>query len=150
LIPSRPGPLRERGITLIELLIVALVAGVLLSLGGIGVRGFLQRTAERSARSSVEQALWGGATLASARGERVVLWRAGPNLELRSDDGRLLRRFDVAAADLDLPDGASLIFTPPGVIDVDSLAAWPAPLVARSRDGNYHLDLSLIGEVRWR
>jgi type II secretory pathway pseudopilin PulG len=148
---ATPHPVvRARGVTLFELLVVALVVGVLLTLGAVGVRGFLARTEARSARGAVEQAIWGGATLASARGERIVLWRAGAALELRSVDGRTLRRFDVGSAALSLPDGASLIFTPPGVIDADSLAAWPATVTARVGDRVQVLDLSLIGEVRWR
>lgn len=143
-------PLRERGVTLIELLLVVLVIGTLLGAGVASMRAFMARAEARSAQGAVEQAIWGGATLASARGERVVLWRAGSALDLRAVDGRTLRRFDVGSAALSLPDGPSLVFTPPGVIDADSLAAWPATVTARVGDRVQVLDLSLIGEVRWR
>ncbi len=140
------------GFSLLELLIVLAILGIAFSLAAIGGRGILQRSAERSAVGTVQQAVWQGATIAAARGFRTELVRDGTVLNVRRlADGEVLRSFELdPGATLNLDDGQVLVFTPPGSVLESSLDALPDPVTVVAAGDSYELEISLIGEVRVR
>jgi len=143
---------RRAGVTLIELLVVLAVLSVAAFLASLEGRAALRRTSERSVVTTVQQAVWQGATLAASRGVRTELVRDGAELRVRTlADGTLLRTFTLdPGATLNLADGQALVFTPPGAVLPASLAALPDPLEVVAAGTTYRLDISLIGEVRVR
>ncbi len=133
------------GITLIELIIVVALLGIVLGFGYMIGREFVRRSDERSAVNTFQQAVWQGATIASARGFRTQLVRTGNELQVQRLDGTVLRSFEFATGvTLNVPGNPILVFTPPGRID-----ALPASAIQITADGTtYTLEISLIGEVR--
>lgn len=148
-----PSPTRGRaGLTLLELIVVLAVLAVTFSLVALAGRGFVQRASERSTVNTFQQAVWQGATAAAARGFETELVRDGEVLEVRRRaTGTVLRAFELDAnAQLNVPDGIVLVFTPPGAVDAASLAALPDPIEIVAAGTTYRMEISLIGEVRVR
>lgn len=141
---------RSSGITVLELLVVIAIIGIAASLSAVAWRGLVQREEARSALMSLRQAMWQGATAASARGENLTLRWQDDELLLVDAGGEALRRWDFAAeTPTTLIPGDVLDFTPPG--RVASLAGLPDPLTVSIDDRTATLEVSLIGEteVTW-
>ena len=140
---------RAAGFTLIELLMVLAIVGVLGGIGFVSGRAIIRGQQSRSGLSSLQQSVWQGATAAASRGIRTELVRAGPVLRIRNaDSGAVLRTFELpASVSTNLPEGTSLVFTPPGKVDAGTLAALPDPLTVTADGTVYAVTISLIGEV---
>lgn len=141
---------RSHGMTMLELLVVIAIIGVAASMTAVAWRGLVQREEARSALTSLRQAMWQGATAASARGEELTLRWQGDELVLVGTGGDAVRRWDFAAdTPTTLAPGEILAFTPPG--RVASLDGLPDPLTVVVDDRTATLEVSLIGEteVSW-
>lgn len=133
--------------TLLEILVVLALLGIVAALGVMGWRTLLQREQARSALASVQQALWQGATAASARGADLVLRWDGDELLLVDASDRELRRWDFPAdTSTTLQQGDIVAFTPPGMIE--DLEALPDPFSVSVDDRTAVLAVSLIGETK--
>lgn len=141
---------RNKGITVVELLIVLAIVGVLAGLVALNGRRVLMGQESRAAVTSVQQTVWQGATAAAARGVVTRLTRAGDRFTLTDTaTGATLRTFDLPSqVTSNWPQGQALDFTPPGRIDVATLDALPEPLTITANDNSYALLISLIGEVK--
>lgn len=144
------GPTHNRGLSIIELLIVLALVGILSSIGVFNGLRALQGQQEQAAVRSIQQSIWQGATAASARGVETELVRNGRQLLVREVvSGRMLRREELpVGVSTNLPTGQVLRFTPPGQIARATLEALPNPLVVEITNRRYQLRVSLIGEVR--
>lgn len=140
---------RAAGFTLIELLMVLAIAGLLGGIGFVSGRAIVRGQQSRSGLNSLQQSVWQGATAAASRGIRTELVRAGPELRIRNaDNGAVLRTFELPdGVSTNLPQGTSLVFTPPGKVDAGTLAALPEPLTVTANGTVYTVTVSLIGEV---
>ncbi len=149
---ARPSSFRRSaaGFTLIELLIVMAILGAISGVAFVSGRQILRGQQEQAAINTVQQSIWQGATAAASRGIRAELFRNGTTIQVRnSADLSVIRAFDLPAnVTFNLPEGVSLLFTPPGKIDIASLDALPKPLTLVANDRTYELQISLIGEVK--
>lgn len=136
----------QRGLTLVEVLIVLVIFGVLLSLVIFMGRGALDNQEEQAAIRSIQQSIWQGSSAASARGRNTELTLTGRLIEVReAGTGRVIRSEE-------LPRGIStnlptLVFTPPGKISSDSFALVSNGIRVTSSAGTTLLSVSIIGEV---
>lgn len=137
------------GFTFLELLVVMAIIGVLAGLGFVSGRQILRGQQNRSAINTIQQAVWQGATAAASRGITAELYRDGRTLAIRDKaDSRVIRDFELPAdVQFSLPAGASLVFTPPGKVDLASLENLPA-LTLNTNGQAYTMKVSLIGEVK--
>lgn len=142
-------PFASSGITLIELLVVLSILGVVLALGVINIRQALIGSEARAAIQTVRQAIWQGATAASARGRTITLTRSGNSLRLM--DGNVVVRSDdlPSGVTVSFPQGLLLEFSPPGKVTADSLEEFMNGDPWIRGDGRTtRIQVSLIGEVR--
>lgn len=139
---------RTEGITLLELLLVLALLGIVVSLGFFNGRRALAVQQETAAINSIRQSVWQGATAAAASGRKTELVRDGRRLVVHEPErNRVIRTEELpSGVATNLPSGTVLVFTPPG--RVASLDAIPDPLWVQAGDRRYHLELSVIGEVR--
>lgn len=137
------------GFSVVELLIVLAIVGTLAGVGFVFGRQILQGQENRSAINTVQQSVWQGATAAASRGITAELFRNGRVLQVRNQaTSAVIRSFELPPdVVFNLPDGASLVFTPPGKIDLGSMANLPS-LTLQANGKTYSLQVSLIGEVK--
>lgn len=142
----RPAVRSNRGITMVEMLVVLGVLGVLLGLSVFSGRGALERQQEKAAIRSIQQSVWQGASAASARGRNTELVLVGRRIDVREvDSGRLVRTEELpSGVTTNLPN---LVFTPPGKISADSFALVRDGISVSSSAGTTMLQVSIIGEV---
>jgi len=137
---------RNQGFSLIELLIVLAILGVLLGIFAFTNRGALTTQQEQAAIRSIQQAVWQGASAASARGRNTELVHSGRTVVVREvDSQRVIRTEDLPAGiGTNLPN---LVFTPPGRISASSFALVADGITVTSSSGTSLLRVSIIGEV---
>lgn len=145
--------LRTSGLTLLEVLLVVAILGIVLGIGVFNGRQAVTVQGEMAAINSLQQTVWQGATAASSRGRIVTMRMEGRDLVLRLGDdpeGQVLRRETFPReVTTNMPQGNVLTFTPPGKVEINSLAAAQDFYVATSR-GQSSFEISVIGEVRVR
>jgi len=126
------------------------IVGTLAGIGFVSGRQILRGQQNRSALVTLQQSIWQGATAAAAHGVPTELVRNGNHLTVQPvGGGSAFRTFELpATVTTNLPEGASLVFTPPGRIDPATLQALPDPLTLDANGVGYRLEISLIGEVR--
>jgi len=120
---------RKRGFTLIELTIVVMIAGVILTLGGLTFSGYSQRSSARRAAQVFAQDLIAARGFAIRSQESVVLrvyestlWYEVSSQSTATEIAR--RRFTGTSADIDLSavtldmTGDSLVFSSRGLADM--------------------------------
>lgn len=137
---------KSLGITLIEMLVVLAVLGLVFGIAVFSNRGALTSQQEQAAIRSIQQAVWQGASAASARGRNTELIHVGNRIEVREvGSGRLIRREDLSTGiSTSLPN---LVFTPPGKISEQSFALVADGITVHSSAGTTVLRVSVIGEV---
>lgn len=147
--PTRTGSTGAGGFSVVELLIAVAIIGVLAGVGFVSGRQILQGQQNRSAINTIQQSVWQGATAAASRGITAELFRNGRVLQVRNQaTSAVIRSFELPPdVVFNLPDGASLVFTPPGKIDLGSMANLPS-LTLQANGKTYSLQVSLIGEVK--
>lgn len=125
------------------------IMGTLAGVAFVSGRQILRGQQSRSAINTIQQSVWQGATAAASRGITAELFRAGNDIQVRNlATSAVIRRFELPAdVTFNLPEGQSLIFTPPGKVDSDSLADLP-DLTLEANGVNYTMKISLIGEVK--
>jgi len=141
------------GFTLLELLVVIAIIGIVAGIAVMAGRPVVRAQAEEAAFRTLQQSVWQGATMAASRGVRTQLTYAGSTLTVvNQTSGETIRTFDLPeAASLNVPSGTTLLeFTPPGKVDLASLAALPNPFTISSNGRTQDVQVSLIGEVRLR
>jgi len=143
------GASSQAGFSLVELLIVIAIVGVLAGIGFVSGRSILQGRQNRAAINTIQQSVWQGATAAASRGLTAELYRNGRVIQVRNQaTGAVIRSFELPAdVAFSLPDGPTLVFTPPGKIDLSSLVNLPE-LTLEANGDQYTLQISLIGEVK--
>lgn len=141
---------RRSGITILELLVVLAIVGILAAIGTTSWFAAARRTASQGAVATFQQSVWQGATAAAARGVIVELVREGDQLRLLNvnNGNAVLRSYDLPAGVVIPADNPILRFLPPGKIEMTSLETVAGGLAIETSDGSYHLDISIIGEVR--
>jgi len=143
----------EQGLSLLEVLVVIAILAVVLAIGVFNGRRAVTAQGEIAALNSLQQTVWQGATAASARGQIVTMRMEDRDLVLRlglADDGQVLRRETLPnEVSTNMPQGRVLEFTPPGKVEINSLAAAQDYYLATS-DGRSYFEFSVIGEVRIR
>lgn len=141
---------RHRGLTLLEVLIVAAIVGVVAGIAVMAGRPVVRGQESSAAVKTVQQSVWQGATMAASRGVRTQLLLSGHVLEVRNEEsGEVIRRFELPSdASLNVEDGPLLAFTPPGKVDESTLPPADEPLRLTVGDRTYDLQVSLIGEIR--
>lgn len=133
-------------------MVVAILA-VVLAIGIFNGRRAVTAQGEMAALNSLQQTVWQGATAASARGTIVTMRYEGRDLVLRVGDdgeGQILRSETLPnEVTTNMPQGQVLLFTPPGKVEINSLASAQDYYIATS-DGMSYFEFSVIGEVRVR
>lgn len=149
---SAPGLTRTlaRGMTVVELLIVLTVFAIVAAIAIPNMRGILQGREDQAAIQSIQQTVWQGATAAAARGVVVTLTRTGNRFVLTNTETNAeLKRFDMpSGVTSNWPQNSPLVFTPPGKVDLGSMADFPTSLTVTAKGKSTRLQISLIGEVR--
>lgn len=144
---------RAAGLTLLEVLLVVAILAVVLGIGVFNGRQAVTAQGELAAINSLQQTVWQGATAASARGQVVTMRMEGHDLVLRVGDdgeGQVLRRESFPADVItNMPQGNVLLFTPPGKVEINSLAEAQDFYLGTSK-GQSFFEISVIGEVRVR
>jgi prepilin-type N-terminal cleavage/methylation domain-containing protein len=140
---------KQRGFSLLEVLLVLAVVGILAGLVAIGGRAILVSQQNRSALYSMRQIFWQGASAAASRGELLELVRTADVLEVRplSTPTKIVRRVELSGdATLNLAAGQIATFSPSGKVTIP-----PAnnPFTVQSQGKTYTFTVSLIGEVKF-
>lgn len=140
--------MKQRGFSLLEILVILAILGILAGLIAIGSRAILRGQENRSSLYSMRQIFWQGASAASSRGERLELVRSGDELEVRPvGDTKVIRRVELSRdVTLSLPQGQIATFNPSGKV---TIAPANNPFTLQTDGKTYTFNVSLIGEVKF-
>lgn len=141
---------QERGLTVLEVLILMAVLALLFAIAATNLFPALRAQEANAAVQSIQQTVWQGATAAAARGVNVDLLRTGDVFVLTNvESGAVLKRFELPSmVTTNWPENQALRFTPPGRIQADTLTQLPSPITVSAGGRTTRLTVSLIGEVR--
>lgn len=145
---------RERGITLLELLLVVGIVGIILGLSVLSGRRILQAQQERATLHSFKQAVARSATAANAGNRSVALTKVGNAFRIVDMvSGKTLQDYPIAASVKTglAQNGPLLEFEPSGKATFQSLNSLQPPgqpLVFTTPTQTYVISVSRIGEVQ--
>lgn len=153
MVRNRAAPVHIAGFTLVEVIVVIAIVAIVVTIGWATGRNVTRDRGEVAAINSLQQTVWQGATAAAARGSIVTMRLEGRDLLLRlgsGSSGQVLRRETIPAeVSTNMPQGEVLRFTPPGKIDLASLATAQDYYMQTSSKRS-EFEFSVIGEVRVR
>lgn len=145
----------QKGMTILEILVVVAIIGVVGSISVFNARRFLQGEEALGMTNTLQQMLLQGSTSASSRFRNVQLiqeQRAGARFLVLREQGstRDIRAERVPqTVTTSLPTGTVLTFTPSGRISTTSFAALAQPVRVTGPNLIYNVEVSLIGESRY-
>jgi prepilin-type N-terminal cleavage/methylation domain-containing protein len=141
---------KQRGFSLLEILVVLAIVGILAGLVAVGSRAILRGQENRSSLYSMRQIFWQGASAASSRGLSLSLVRSGDVIQvidpLKPSSSQLIRKVELSDdATLSLPQGAIATFSPTGKV---TIASANNPFTFTADGKTYRFTVSLIGEIK--
>lgn len=148
--PWRGNPLKAKGLTVTELLVVLVILAVIFTIAAFNGRRTLLGQEQTAFLRTVQGLFWQGATEAASRGAELSLVRQGNRLELRLGS-QTLRTVDIPqGVNLSLPQGTVVRFSPPGkLLDAQGQnLSSPLSFTISIGQRTYAYTVSLIGEVK--
>jgi prepilin-type N-terminal cleavage/methylation domain-containing protein len=141
---------KQRGFSLLEILVILAVLGILAGLIAIGSRAILTGQQNRSALYSMRQIFWQGASAAASRGEGLELFRSSDLVQVRTlaTPPKVVRQIELSGdVTLSLPQGQIATFSPSGKV---TIANTNNPFTLQSKGKTYTYNVSMIGEVKFQ
>jgi prepilin-type N-terminal cleavage/methylation domain-containing protein len=141
---------KQRGFSLLEILVVLAILGILAGLIAVGSRAILTGQQQRSSLYSMRQIFWQGASAASSRGEQLELVRSSDVIQVRTvaSPVKVIRRVELSrGVTLSLPQGQIATFSPSGKVTIPNTNN---PFTLQSDGKTYTFNVSMIGEVKFQ
>lgn len=141
--------MKQRGFSLLEILVILAVLGILLSIAALVGRDIIRKQNELQAVNEIRQLIWQAGTTVNARGTSGTVRRTGNTFEVIDDLGKTLIKKEIdSQVTSNFPTGDSLEFLPSGRIETATLSALPNPLTVSAAGKTFKLTVSVIGEVK--